>query len=146
MDNSSLLYKNCIFFVYSTTSSMEKHERNLKIKDTQSIYSHNSLAKIRNHCFYYTGYPIERYVGWTVTSSKFIFNISGVIPLVENHFLFMKILPRNLWIDLWCLQKGLTRLMLKIIEYNVSLQLTCLSMGYPVLASDILVPKLFIVS
>ena len=33
-----------------------------------------------------TRYPIEGYVGWAVTSSKFIFNISGVIPLFENHF------------------------------------------------------------
>ena len=44
--------------------------------------------------------PIERYVGWAVTLSKFIFHISGVIPLLENHFLYLKILPRNLWIDL----------------------------------------------
>ena len=48
----------------------------------------------------YTGYPIEKYVGWMATSSYFIFNISGVIPLLENHFLYLKILPRNLWIDL----------------------------------------------
>ena len=47
-----------------------------------------------------TGYPIERYVGWAVTSSKLIFFISGVIPLLENYFLYLKILPRNLWIDL----------------------------------------------
>ena len=48
----------------------------------------------------YTRYPIEIYVGFAVTSSKFIFYISGVIPLLENHFLYLKILPRNLLIDL----------------------------------------------
>ena len=40
--------------------------------------------------------PSEQYVGWTDTSSNFIFNISGVIPLLENHLF----LPRNLLIDL----------------------------------------------
>ena len=28
-------------------------------------------------------------------------NISGVIPLLENHFLYLKIFPRNLQIDLY---------------------------------------------
>ena len=43
----------------------------------------------------HTENPIEKYVGWTDTSSIFIFNISGVIPLFENHFSYLKILPRN---------------------------------------------------
>ena len=32
-------------------------------------------------------YSIEKYVGWTDTLSYFIFDISGEIPLLENHFL-----------------------------------------------------------
>ena len=33
-----------------------------------------------DHTFIHTRYPIEKYVGWAVTSSFFIFDISGVIP------------------------------------------------------------------
>ena len=33
-----------------------------------------------------TGYPIERYVSWTDTSSKFSFNISSVIPVLFQPF------------------------------------------------------------
>ena len=44
--------------------------------------------------------PIEKYVGWTDTSSYFIFEISGALLDLENLFLCLKILPGNLWIDL----------------------------------------------
>ena len=66
-----------------------------------------------------TRYPIERYVGWTDTSSKLIFNISGVIPLLENHFLYLNILPRNLWIDI-CIY-------IKQLISNIKHQITMIS-------------------
>ena len=39
----------------------------------------------------YTRYPIEKYVGWATLSSNFIFNISGVIPLLEKPFFVFEI-------------------------------------------------------
>ena len=43
-----------------------------------------------------TGYPIEHYVGWNDTSSYFISYIGGVIPFLENHFLYENICSSDL--------------------------------------------------
>ena len=42
-----------------------------------------------------TANPIEKYIDWMDRSSHFIFNISGVIPLFENHFLYLKIFAKK---------------------------------------------------
>ena len=43
----------------------------------------------------YTGYSIEKYVGWTDMSSYFIFNNSGVCPHFRKPYNYLNILPRN---------------------------------------------------
>ena len=48
---------------------------------------------VRAH--YPTGYPIEKYVGWTDMSSYFIFNNSYVCPHFIKPYNYLNILPRN---------------------------------------------------
>ena len=79
--------KICIF-AYVSNYTLFHHFRQPKFKTFMVIY-----VNFRSTGKEITGYPIEKYVGWTVTLSNFIFNISSVIPLLE-------ILPQNLWIDL----------------------------------------------
>ena len=66
------------------------------------------------------GIPLQStLVGRLRHQNSFIIYISGVLLLLENHFLYLKILPRNLWIDLCIhIQRLISNIKHQIIKYH----------------------------